>query len=51
MYGVYGNYFEVNDIVGVLVGFFVCFFIFLSFDLRNDMLYFLFVEVDIYCFF
>lgn len=48
MYGVYGNHFEANDIVGVLAGSPVCFLIFSSPDLRNDMPHLLFAEVDIY---
>lgn len=43
------NHFEANDIVGVLAGSPVCFLIFSSPDLRNDMPHLLFAEVDIYC--
>lgn len=42
------NHFEANDIVGVLAGSPVCFLIFSSPDLRNDMPHLLFAEVDIY---
>lgn len=43
------NHFEANDIVGVLAGSPVCFLIFSSLDLRNDMPHLLFAEVHIYC--
>lgn len=42
------NHFEANDIVGVLAAFPVCFLIFSSPDLRNDMPHLLFEEVNIY---